>query len=401
MSSSRRRVAPVVVVLAAGLASVVAGCGLVVGAGDYVVGTADASSADAGSAGNLDGSPNPEAQAPPPGGDSEAPPADASAAPDAPTTVGPTEAGTTSDGGPTVVCAADGTLVPGGLPTGDAAFQQRVNACVLAVTCDPQYFEVPISDCITSDYLGAQFTTPCLANIKSCDDYYACRGDRIATPAECPDSNGIDVGSCSASGVATNCFAGGGGIVSNCAMQGGTCVVYDEPDFSDNGDTAAGCQVGTCNDSSTEDNECASASQIFICTATDSGDIEIGRNCPSGSTCQTSKGKTDCFETTSACTTPGTTCTSGNLTTCQTLTSGNQVYTGNCSVAGLVCDTTSSTGACAAPGCQNSGCSETCVGNSLQLCIGGAPFTVDCTTLGFDTCNSDINHPDINYCVYE
>ncbi len=312
----------------------------------------------------------------------------------------PADAGTTSDGGPALVCAADGTLVPGGLPTGDAAFQQRVNACVLAVTCDPQYFEVPASDCITSDYLEAQFTSKCLAGIKSCDDYYACKGDRIATLTECPASSSIDVGSCSGSGVAKNCFANGGGIISNCAAQGGTCVVYHEADFADNGDTAAGCQTGACTDSSTGANQCASSSQIFICTGTDSGDIAIGRNCPSGSTCQTSNGKTDCFDTTSPCTNPGTSCTNGDLTTCQNFTSGDQVFTGNCSVAGLVCDTTSSTGACAAPGCESSGCSESCVGNKLQLCIGGAPFTVDCTTLGFTTCGNDLNHPDINYCLY-
>ncbi len=238
MRSSNRRVSTLAVVLAVGFGGAVSGCGLVVGSGDYVVGTVDGG----GSTGGSDAS-----QTIPPAGDGAAPGSDATAPPDAAGSPPPTEAGTTADGGPTSVCA-NGALVPGGLPTGDPAFQQLVNACVLAVSCDPLFFDVPVSDCINRDYLDTFFPDKCLAGIKSgasgpCDDYYACEGSRIAAPSECSEAStaDTDIGTCNA-GIATSCLGSGDGIIFNCGALGGTCTTYHESDYADFGDTAAGCQ---------------------------------------------------------------------------------------------------------------------------------------------------------------
>lgn len=239
MRSSNRRVSTLAVVLAVGFGGAVSGCGLVVGSGDYVVGTVDGG----GLTGGSDAS-----QTIPPAGDGAAPGSDATAPPDAAGSPPPTEAGTTADGGPTSVCA-NGALVPGGLPTGDPAFQQLVNACVLAVSCDPLFFDVPVSDCINRDYLDTFFPDKCLAGIKSgasgpCDDYYACEGSRIAAPSECSEAStaDTDIGTCNA-GIATSCLGSGDGIIFNCGALGGTCTTYHESDYADFGDTAAGCQI--------------------------------------------------------------------------------------------------------------------------------------------------------------
>ena len=396
MRSSNRRVSTLAVVLAVGFGGAVSGCGLVVGSGDYVVGTVDGG----GLTGGSDAS-----QTIPPAGDGAAPGSDATAPPDAAGSPPPTEAGTTADGGPTSVCA-NGALVPGGLPTGDPAFQQLVNACVLAVSCDPLFFDVPVSDCINRDYLDTFFPDKCLAGIKSgasgpCDDYYACEGSRIAAPSECSEAStaDTDIGTCNA-GIATSCLGSGDGIIFNCGALGGTCTTYHESDYADFGDTAAGCQIlSNCTDPTDNSLHCGTSSQLYICEATDtSATLGIGRTCPAGSTCQTSNGNTDCYVSAPSCTAAGTSCANGELTTCVDLTSGNQQYTTTCAAAGLECSGTPA--ACVAPGC--SGCVETCNGASLQTCIGGAPFTVDCTALGFNICDTDtFNNMTYNYCAYQ
>jgi len=389
MSASRRRVSPVAVVLAMGamgLAVGVGGCNLVVGSGDYVVGLGDGGS---GPPSNLDGSPTPAV-------DGVAPGLDASSEPETST---PVDAGATGDGGPASVCTPNGALVPGGLPTGDPAFQKLVSACVLAVSCDPQYFEVTVSDCITNDHLHAYFQSDCLANITSCADYYACQGSRVATPTECAGAvaGGSDTGSCSG-GVATSCSSSGYGTVANCTALGGSCVVYDTTDI---GDESAGCQISS---SCTDDDgfiHCATTSEVYSCEDTTTVTVGIlHQTCPQGSTCTMNNGVTGCFTTGPSCSTPGSTCANDALTTCVSVTSGDQQYTNACSAAGLECITSvSGTGSCTAPGCDTSDCVEGCDGSKLQTCIGGAPYEVDCTTLGFDTCTSDPSSG-YNYCDY-
>lgn len=401
MSASSKRLSTVAggVVLALGLAS--AACGLVVGAGDYVVG----STADGGPAAIADGS----LDAPTAPADVAVPPTSPDATSQADTSPPPTmEAGTPlpADGGPTLACTPNGDLVPG-LPAGSAAFQQLVNACVLAVSCDPLFFPVTVSQCITTDYLDTHFPTKCLANITSCDDYYACQGARIATIAECQTASNddMDIGVCNGT-VATLCFSSGDGIVQNCAALGGSCTTYHESDYADFGDTGAGCEVlSSCSNPTDGSTQCNSNTQVFTCVNTDATSIGLAtETCPQGAACSTNSVTTACFGTGTACTTVGTSCAGTDLTSCETLSSGNQQFTTDCAVAGLQCAPASGVNpaACTAPGCATSGCVESCDGTKITTCIGGAPYVVDCTTLGFPVCDTaSANNTDYDYCAYQ
>lgn len=400
MSSSLRRVSPAAMGLLVGLGASTASCNLVVGAGDYVVGGAhDGGPTVTPGDADTDAQPMTLPDAVAPGSDATNPTPDTGAPPpdDGPTT--------TSDTGPTTACAPDA----GSLPTGDPAFQQLVKACLLTVTCDPLFFPVTVSQCIATDYLDTHFATKCLASITSCDDYYACEGTRIATLSECAGSStsGMDIGSCNGS-VATSCLTTGDGTVSNCAALGGTCTVFHESDYASFMDTGAGCEIlSSCSDPTDGSVHCSAGNAVYSCVATDTT-TNLGivdESCAPGSSCSTSSGVVGCFATTTACTAPGTSCSGGNLTTCEALSSGNEQYTSACSVAGLAC--TPSTGvtaaSCELPGCATSGCTESCLdATHLQACIGGAPYVVDCAGLGFAACTSGtFSNTDYHYCTYQ
>ncbi len=396
MISLRRRVAPVAIAVGVGIVVGSGGCNLVVGSSDYKVTTAG----DSGVSTTPDAETTDDGATTLPPGDSGTPPG-----PDGAVTsesgAPPVDSGTTppADGGPTTVCGANGTLLPNGLPTNDPAFQQLVKSCVLAVSCDPLFFDVTASDCITNDYLHAYLPSDCLSKITSCDDYFACQGSRIAKPAECQDAFAadMDIGTCNGT-VATTCFGGDGeGMVWNCAAVGGTCAVFNEDDI---GDTGAGCQVlSSCTDSTTDLSvHCASATQAYTCLSTETTNVGMGTQvCPQGTSCQTSNGLSGCDETTAPCTTAGSSCTNGDLTTCLSVGSANEQYTSKCSVAGLQCTAGLGTAACTAAGCSAAACTEACNGNQLQVCVGGAPFLVDCPSLGLATCNSGFNPNDDEY----
>ena len=400
MSSSRMRIAPAALAVAVGVVVAGGGCNLVVGSGDYKVSTT-------GDGGGLlpvaDASTDGGAVVPPPGDDAgPGPVPDAGSEPDTGTPP-PADAGPTTDAAPPgPVCGANACAVlPNGLPTGDPAFQQLVKACTLVVSCDPLFFDVTVSECITNDYLHSHEASDCLSKITSCADYYACTGSRAATPAECQPAVAADssFGSCSSAGVSTSCDYGGFGIISNCAALGGTCVVYPDPIYSADGDTRGGCQLGTCADATSGATKCGTGTQVYTCQETDtSTNFAIARQaCGAGSSCQTIDGLATCADTATTCTTAGATCSGNTLTTCQTVGTGLQQYTTNCAAAGLECTPGLNTGACTAAGCVPASCTEGCSttnGTQLTVCIGGAPFTVDCPSLGFATCTYDYNAND-------
>ncbi len=404
MSSSRMRIAPAAFAVAVGVVAAGGGCNLVVGSSDYKVST----TGDGGGVTGPDAATDGGVVIPPPGDDGGTPPVpDAGSEPDTGTPP-PVDSGTTTPDGamPGPVCGANGAVLPNGLPTGDPAFQQLVKACVLAVSCDPLYFDVTISDCITNDYLHSHETSDCLSKITSCADYFACTGSRAATKAECQSAYDSDTafGSCSSSGVATSCSWSGFGTISNCAALGGTCTVYHDPDYATYGETWAGCELGTCTDSTTSAPKCGTSTQVYTCQSTDTTtNLAIGRqSCGAGSTCQSTGGLATCADMATACTTLGASCSGNTLTTCQAVGTGKQQYTTNCAAAGLQCTPGLGTGACTAAGCVAANCTEGCTNNQLTVCIGGAPFAVDCPSLGFASCDYgyDANDTTFNYCSY-
>jgi hypothetical protein len=379
--------------LAVGVTAAFSGCGLVVGAGDYVIGNDASSTGDATS--SVDAASG-DVTARADGGHEDdgratleaAPSGDAVSAVDSgPPDGGSPEAGAGEGGPASLACAPDGGPLPQTFPAGSAALQQLVRACVLAESCDPSFFDVPLAACITNDYLDAFPSTACLAAAMTCDDYYACQGSRIATLSECPSAD-TDTGKC-INGVSTNCFYLGGGTVSNCAVVGGTCTPYNEDDA---GNTAAGCKIVASCPNTNAGTQCSTATQRFSCATTETGTIAIGQNCPQSSTCRTGTGGTHCYTNGPSCSTPGASCVSGNLSSCLALASGNQALTYKCSVPGLSCVASADggTGSCVTPGCEKSDCTDSCDGDGVTLhtCIGGAQYDVDCTMFGFTGCDS-------------
>jgi hypothetical protein len=290
------------------------------------------------------------------------------------------------------------------LPT-SAAFQQIVNACVLAASCDPDLFTVTISQCVTNDYLHAYPSLACLTSITSCADYYLCQATSVATPSDCTDtSSDVDEGSCSSAGVATTCnyFSNNVNVISNCATLGGTCTVYDT---DTSGDQAAGCLIAACSD--TDPNlHCIGTSQIYTCE--DGG--AYGQACPAASLCGTpGDAGSACYYQSGSCPTPGSTCGSGQeLSICSAspVSSGptNEVVKFNCATSDLQCETDDAgSGQCVSPGCEQSQCAEGCDTTTgvITLCVGGVTDTYNCVANGFTSCDSQTsNSLNYAYCTY-
>ena len=394
MSSWRLRAFSVTALFAVGLAGVAGGCGLVVGAGDYVIGDAGSSARDATS---VDTATEPANDS----GHEVVAPLDGPGLADGFTREGGSpEAGTPEtgpgEGGggdanlPLLGCTPDGGPIPQAFPSGSDALQQLVRACVIAESCEPEYFDVSLAECITNDYFDAFPSFACLATAKTCQDFYNCRGYRIADTTDCPSSLDTDFGKCVNGTVATNCPFTGVSIVSNCAAVGGTCTAFDEDDA---GDTAAGCKIlSSCPDTAAVD-QCAGTTQLYSCAPSETGTVALGLNCPQSSTCRANGDGAHCFANGPSCTTPSAACADGNLNSCLATPSGNQARTYKCSTAGLLCitDADGGKGSCVAPGCEHSHCVDSCDddGETLHTCIGGAQYDIDCVTaLGFSGCGT-------------
>jgi hypothetical protein len=377
-----RRPAALVVGLALVSGAGVLGCGLVVGAGDYVVGDAGGG----GDAQNQDG------------GGSVMPTNDGGKVVDSGDTV-PVDGGTMPDGGGMTspdaqgggpICNASGALIPGSLPS-TQDFQKLVNTCVQAVNCDPGLFPANMSGCISNNYLQAIGSVACLSTSQDCNGYYGCQGDRVATVSECAGND--FTGFCDGN-VATTCTGfTDTSYVRNCDKLGGTCQVYDDG-F---GDTIADCEVvSSCNQDDSA-RHCA-GNKIYTC---ESG-IGYGKDCGAiNATCIESSGDASCYFNATSCSTPGYTCNNGSVSWC---TDQSQAFDYQCSRAGLSCELDDTgNAACIGAGCSTSptACAESCDadGVTAHVCIGGAPYALDCTMYGFNSCETDSTDGYV-FCIY-
>ncbi len=371
--------------LVAGLAlAALAGCGLVVGSGDYKVGIA---APDAGSSGSDDAESSPDVHVTP--GPDASPPADDSGG-----SVVDEGGAPAGDGGLAVPDSGGAGHCGSSIPTGSSDFRKLVNTCVQAVDCDWQQFPVNVSDCVTQNYLQATGSVACLSTISDCTGYYNCQGDRVATPTECgpSDFNGKCV-----SNVATTCFGAPYlGSVQNCEKLGGTCQTYD-----DEGDQAAGCKVvPSCNDDDVDGDFHCSGNKLYTCF----GGVGFGKDCTAiNATCQDpGGGGASCIFNSTSCAIVGSTCNNGDVNLC---TNVSQEYDYECSRAGLTCETDDAgAAACVSPGCplpSDSPCLESCAddGVTANLCVGGATLTLDCSEFGFNACNYD-SIGNFAYCTY-
>ncbi len=345
MRRRQRTIGVLVLTLLVGGTGALVSCNWIVGAGDYVVGDggADATS----------NTPAPSTEA---GGDVG--------------TVGASDGGVATDAGQPA-CGQ-------GLPVGQSDFSQLVSTCVLTVSCDPYFFPLNISQCISNDYLPATGSVACLSKITDCAGFYRCQGFGFAAATDCPRgpaSTGCDT----SNNRAVNCTVDDAGrafdTVQSCSKLGGTCGAYSDPAA---GTAVADCVVvPTCDAGGGGGSQCA-GSKLYTCI----NGIGYGQDCTSTiSTCETVNGSTSCYLDAPPCTSPGYACNGSVLEWC---TSAHTQLSYNCARAGQSCVLDDAGGGqCVAPGCSlaaASSCVESCGpdGHTMTVCVGGAPLDIDC-----------------------
>jgi hypothetical protein len=357
------------------------GCNLVVGAGDYVVEKSDGATL-------ADGATQTESGTSP--GDDASDDGSSTTTPDSGTDGGVVSTGDAGEGGVTPFDSGVPPTCGQTIPTTSADFQALVTACVMASNCDPEFFDVNVSDCVTNDYLAAvgvgSSAALCLSTITSCAGYYTCMGERNTTTAEC--SGNVGSGSCSGT-VAKTCFIDSEftGSLQNCAMLGGTCAVHTDS----NSDQLADCKVlATCSNGD-EDTHC-SGTKLYTCY----GGVGYGKDCANlGATCKTVNGYPQCVFNETACSTQGTTCAGADATECSV---ADQSLDLKCGRAGGTCVNDVSAAACVAPGCEppsTNGCLEECAsdGVTADVCVGGQQIGIDCSKYGFTACDDTLSDP--------
>jgi hypothetical protein len=359
--------------VAVGSTAALAACNFLVDAGDYKVGGgSDASSSDSSMAAADSGMTMV--------GDSgsvDTGASDVVSATDTGTTV--TDTGTPAmDSGPPT-CGS-------GLPTTSPAFQNIVKSCAVAEACAPGGFILDMSDCITEDFLHSVPEFSCLLGISSCAQYEACQGGGIPTTAQCPSTHQAPF--CTDAGVGINC--GGSlynAIALDCAVLGGTCTVY-----STDAGSAADCKVLSSCSKPDPTTEYCSGNDLYECI----GGAGYGQTCGSNATCiaDPSNGTT-CYFNTGSCNYSGIdtyTCNGNTVDWCTEVNNAGELFPFNCSTAGLTCNGNSDgqgNAGCLAPGCTANdlaNCTESCSGSMASVCVGGAPYTFDCSAIGFTTC---------------
>jgi hypothetical protein len=168
----------------------------------------------------------------------------------------------------------------------------------------------------------------------------------------------------------------------DCTARGGTCAPYT----GDHGGIPP-CQLDANPCSDTDDlYHCEGANGLYACI----NSVRYGVDCTKWSAYCTdtdpATGALCTYTPASTCTTDGTTCDGAKLKYCQ----GGSQWVYDCEGAGLSCAVASTGDAyCAAPSCSESdytACQESCDGDNLVLCIGGANVTVPCSKFGFSTC---------------
>jgi hypothetical protein len=366
-----------ILAVALGASGALAACNFIVDAGSYSVGNTGGSDASTDGTSTLD---------------TGVAPGDSSSLVDSPAV---SDSGVAVDTGSVVDTGAppgDGAVTCGqGLPTTSPSFTKLVNACALAVGCSPGGFEVNMSNCITEDFVDAVPALGCLDSITSCAGFEACRGAAVPSKTECPTAQTAP--HCTDAGVGVNC---GGSLYIpidlDCPALGGTCAVY----ATDAG-TAADCKVVSSCTMTNPSNQFCKSNNLYSCI----DGVGYGQSCGADQTCyEDPTNGTSCYFNSSACVYSGVdtyVCNGNVVDWCTSIDNNGALFPFDCSTAGLSCNSNSDgngNAGCLAPGCTASdvsNCTESCSGSKATVCVGGAPYTFDCTTIGatgtFTTCS--------------
>lgn len=242
-----------------------------------------------------------------------------------------------------------------------------VRSCTLLLSCAVHPETWSMSACVSRD-LTSRFGLACLREAQECEDVWSCLGEGVET-TRCAPGN-------------TNHCDGFDDLVI-CDQEGDVDLDYwrhcptmgaQQCAVSAN---KAGCQVTTA---CTGDLQC-DGTTFFKCLE---GGWGVGLDCSNfGKDCDPELGCR--FVGEGACTMTESWCDGPDLVTCE---QGRQ-YRSRCA-AGLSCLSDGSGAECVAPGCSPAdvdACEESCKGGTaLNLCVGGASHTINCSKYGLGAC---------------
>lgn len=279
------------------------------------------------------------------------------------------------------------TTVDGGAPSGAVA--DIIHMCLVTEACGYQtIFGLPAESCAQSalDLIarGGEVHTPehrkhfekmiaCAKGATSCDAYVKCADfDVPCTGSAQPTCNG---------NVAVRCSTPGANYMPrtfDCSLLGGTCVSGD----------CVYPAAGSCADSSTA--SCNGNTRVWCRPAMGGGYTTLEDPCPAGTTCF-AQGDTAFCQSLKSCAAIGSSCDGETAVICTNLDGELFEARSDCSRVNRTCAVDSRGVARCVPKATEctppaGGTSGTCNGTSVQVCIEGSLNSIDCTTLGKQSC---------------
>ncbi|MBN2341530.1 MAG: hypothetical protein JXX29_14330 [Deltaproteobacteria bacterium] len=257
---------------------------------------------------------------------------------------------------------------------------QKVRQCVMELTCLDNWNLTRISDCITYDIEAL----PCSGAAQTCGDIYQCKGEMWADPdIYCQDA--MPGWKC-VDNLAVFCD-GGNSYFFDCEKVGATCEMYAEID-TDSEVLYRPCRLK-------EPLTCDDPPHLSMCHGnyryTCIGNKPYGRDCGNWSEycIETVPGEAYCGLSNTTCSNIGEADCVGNVL--QYCDGDGYQHDIDCELAGSRCSVDDQNYIyCAAPGCTTdieAGCEEGCHSDTImRVCVGGAPYLIDCIAYGFSEC---------------
>lgn len=261
----------------------------------------------------------------------------------------------------------------------------RLRSCIYSMSCNPLQPGATMSDCVT---YGMVYD--CEATAKSCADVAACTGVAREPDSLCgPD----EVGWRCEGDVAIRCGAVPVYSV-DCGRIASSCDLFE----SEQKEELWPCKLespASCDENDPTSQTCV-GNTYYSCI----DGKAYGMDCSVlGLSCVTPlPGQAFCTDRQVACdaSKAGVVSCAEDLTRIEVCdpTLRSTIY--DCGPAGATCHVEgTSDGYCLSPGCTaDSVCDEQCIdATHMQICVGSAPYTVDCTDYGFVGCVAYANHP--------
>lgn len=255
--------------------------------------------------------------------------------------------------------------------------RQAEHACVLALSCDPLKTELTISECLTLDRAPA-----CAKSATDCATFAACFGRGWGGESSC--TTATEDFSCVGER-AFQCAAPAYNI--DCAHLGGVCIATTANTWPCQPTGVTGI---TCSADSTRDS--CQGNTLYWCE----DGVLRGKDCAaSGGTCLThpTTQSSYCVEGLTTCETKAASCRGDTLVRCD---SRGLLGEHDCTRAGLVCSDDGAGARCKARACsaaQVDECQEACLDDTrMRVCVGGAPFEIDCKNYNFPRCVTWAKH---------